>query len=134
MIARLHRLLLLAGMALASINLFTGAPLAAIWLGSRVQGDAGGLTMTAVLVVVVAMAVLCAGLVSALNRMGAAHDRAAGRPAGRRRSPWLKPFNEGAADAQGAGIRALDAVLVAAVVLAVLAFEIWFFFFAGASI
>ena len=31
------RLLLVALMALASVNLFTGAPLFAIWVGSRVQ-------------------------------------------------------------------------------------------------
>ena len=43
------RLLLLALMSLAAVNLFTGAPLFAIWVGSRVQGDSGGLSMTAVL-------------------------------------------------------------------------------------
>jgi hypothetical protein len=131
---RLRRLLLLAGMALAAVNLFTGAPLLAIWLGARVQGDEGGLTMTAVLVVVVTLALLCWALIWVLNRLGAAHDRAVGRPPGRRRAPWLKPFNEAAGGAQGAGLRALDAILVAAVVLAGLAFEVWFFFYAGASI
>ena len=39
-----------AGWRSPSVNLFTGAPLLAIWVGARVQGDAGGLTMTAVLV------------------------------------------------------------------------------------
>ena len=134
MTLRLRRLLLLAGMALASFNLFTGAPLLAIWLGARVQGDAGGLTMTAVLVVIVGMGLLCWALIWALDRMGAAHDRAAGRPEGRRRAPWLKSFNEAARGEHGAGLRALDAVLVAAVVLAGLAFEAWFFFLAGSSI
>ena len=134
MTVRLHRLLLLAGMALAAVNLFTGAPLLAIWIGSRVQGDAGGLTMSAVLVVIVAMALLCSALVWALNRMGAAHDRAIGRVAGRRQTTWLKPFNSGSAGADGPGLRALDMILVGAVVLAGLAFEAWFFFVAGSSI
>jgi hypothetical protein len=132
--AHLKRLLLLALMALASVNLFTGAPLLAIWVGSRVQGDAGGLSMTAVLSVVVVMALVCAALVWALNRMGAAHDALVGRPAERRQTPWMRPFNAGSARAQQTSLRALDKILVGAVVLAGLAFETWFFFFAGSSL
>ena len=132
--ARAKRLLLLAGMALASVNLFTGAPLTAVWVGSRVQGDAGGLTMTAVFVVIVVMAVACWALVWALSRMGAAYDALTGRPTRRRQTPWLKPFNSPTAAPQGQGLQALDAILVGAVVLAVLAFETWFFFFAGSSL
>ena len=66
--------------------------------------------------------------------MGASYDELTGRPAKRRQTTWMKPFNSGAASAQGAGVRALDKILVAAVVLAGLAFEAWFFFFAGSSI
>lgn len=132
--AHLKRLLLLALMALASVNLFTGAPLFAIWVGSRVQGDAGGLSMTAVFSVVVVMALVCAALVSALNRMGAAHDALVGRPAARRQTPWMKPFNSGRAQAEQTSLRTLDKILVGAVVLAGLAFETWFFFLAGSSI
>ena len=128
------RLGLLALMALAALNLFTGAPLIAVWVGSRVQGDAGGLTMTAVATVIAVLALLCWLLVAALGRLGAAHDVLAGRAADRRRAPWLKPFNEGRGRADGASLRALDKVLVAVVVVAGLAFEIWFLFFAGSSI
>jgi hypothetical protein len=128
------RLLLLALMALAAVNLFTGAPLFAIWVGSRVQGDSGGLTMTAVFVVVLVMALVCWALVWALNAMGAKHDELTGRTATRRQSPWMKPFNSASGRSQGVSLRALDKVLVGAVVLAGLAFEAWFFFFAGSSI
>jgi hypothetical protein len=130
----LKRVLLLALMALASVNLFTGAPLFAIWVGSRVQGDSGSLSMMAVLSVVVVMALVCAALVWALNRMGAAHDALIGRPARRRQTTWMKPFNSGPAHAQQTSLRALDRILVGAVVLAGLAFETWFFFFAGSSL
>jgi hypothetical protein len=133
-IAHLKRLLLLALMALASVNLFTGAPLFAVWVGSRVQGDAVGLSMTAVLSVVVVMALVCAALVWALNRMGAAHDALVGRAPERRQTPWMKPFNTGRAQTQAGSLRALDKILVGAVVLAGLAFETWFFFFAGSSL
>jgi len=128
------RLGLLVLMALAALNLFTGAPLIAIWVGSRVQGDAGGLTMTAVATVIAVLAVLCWLLVAALGRLGVAHDALAGRAADRHRSPWLKPFNEAGGRGDGASLRALDKVLVAAVVVAGLSFEIWFLFFAGSSI
>jgi len=128
------RLLLVALMSFAAVNLFTGAPLFAIWVGSRVQGDSGGLSMTAVFVVVLVLALACWALIWALNAMGAKHDELIGRPAGRRQSPWMKPFNDPGGQSQGASLRALDKVLVAAVVLAGLAFEAWFFFFAGSSI
>jgi hypothetical protein len=66
--------------------------------------------------------------------MGAAHDALVGRPAARRQTTWMKPFNSGPAHAQRGGLSALDKVLIGAVVLAALAFEAWFFFFAGSSI
>ena len=128
------RLLLVALMALASLNLFTGAPLFAVWVGAQIQGASGGLSMTAVLSVVVVMALVCSALVWALNRMGAAHDALIGRPAERRQTTWMKPFNSGPARAQQTSLRTLDKVLVGAVVLAGLAFEAWFFFFAGSSL
>jgi hypothetical protein len=128
------RLLLVALMALASLNLFTGAPLFAVWVGAQIQGASGGLSMTAVLSVVVVMALVCSALVWALNRMGAAHDALIGRPVERRQTTWMKPFNSGPARAKQTSLRALDKVLVGAVVLAGLAFEAWFFFFAGSSL
>jgi hypothetical protein len=133
-VSHLKRLLLVALMALAALNLFTGAPIVAVWVGAQVQGDEGGLSMTAVLAVLVVLAVLCAALVAALNRLGAAHDRLAGRHANRRQSPWMRSFNTGRDSADGAGLRALDKVLVGVVVLAGIAFETWFLFFAGSSI
>jgi hypothetical protein len=134
MAAYVKRLLLVALMALASVNLFTGAPLFAIWVGSRVQGESGSLSMTAVLSVVVVMALVCSALVWSLNRMGAAHDALAGRPPERRQTTWMQPFNTRSPRGQRTSLRPLDKILVGAVVLAGLAFEAWFFFFAGSSI
>jgi len=128
------RLTLVALMSLAAVNLFTGAPLFAIWVGSRVQGDSGGLSMTALVAVVVVLALVCWALIWALNAMGAKHDELVGRPADRRQSPWMKPFNDPGGPLQGMSLRALDKILVGAVVVAGLAFETWFFFFAGSSI
>jgi hypothetical protein len=128
------RLALLALMTLAAVNIFTGAPLFAVWVGSRVQGDASALSMTAVLVVVLVLALACWALIWALNAMSAKHDELTGRPAARRQSPWMRAFNSPTGGSEGTSVRALDKILVGAVVLAVLAFETWFFFFAGSSI
>ena len=131
---RAKRVGLLALMALAAVNLFTGAPLVAVWVGAQVQAGAGGLSMTAVLTVVVVLAALSWALIWALNRMGAAHDALVGYTAARRQSPWMRPFNAPSGRAQGTRLRALDKILVGTVVVAGLAFEAWFFFFAGSSI
>ena len=128
------RVLILALMGLAAVNLFTGAPLLAIWVGAQVQGDAGGLSTTAVLTVVVVMALLCSGLVWGLGRMGAAYDALTGRAAARRQTTWMKPFNSGPAHSSSSGLSALDKVLIGAVVLAGLGFEAWFFLLAGSSL
>jgi hypothetical protein len=134
-LTQVKRVLLLGLMSLAAVNLFTGAPLLAVWVGSQLQaGSGGGLSMGALFAVIVVMAVVCSALVWSLNRLGAAHDKLVGRPAARRQTTWMKPFNSGPAHAQTGSLRALDKVLVGAVVLAGLAFEAWFFFFAGSSI
>ncbi len=129
-----RRLGLVALMALAAVNLFTGAPIAAVWAGSQVQSAQGELSMTALLVVLVVLAVLCLALVWALGRLGRAHDALVGRPEARRQTTWLRPFNAPPEKGGGRALSALDKVLVCAVVVAGLAFEAWFFFFAGASI
>jgi len=90
--------------------------------------------MSAVIAVIVVLALLCWGLIWALNRMGAAHDDLIGRRPARRQTAWMKPFNEGTRAAGRTGLRTLDRILVATVVLAALAFEAWFFFLAGSSI
>jgi hypothetical protein len=121
-------------MAIAAANLFTGAPIVAVWAGAQVQGAQGGLSMGAVVVVIVVLALLCLTLVWALGRLGHAHDVLVGRAERRRQTPWMRPFNSPRGQDRGAGLSALDKVLVCAVVVAGLAFEAWFFFFAGASI
>ena len=80
------------------------------------------------------LALACWVLVWALSAMGAKHDELVGRRSSRRQSPWMRAFNAPASGSQEVGLRALDKILVAVVVLAGLAFETWFFFFAGSSL
>src|SRR3954447_18695281 len=64
------RVLLLAAMALVAVNIWTGAPLLALWIGSRIQGDSG-LSMGAVFTVIAVMGATMYGLVRLLGALGA---------------------------------------------------------------
>jgi hypothetical protein len=127
--------ILLAGLtAVLAINLWTGAPLFAIWVGSRVQKGTG-LTMSTVLVVMVVLAATVALLVLALMRVEAAYKAVTGQETHRRTAPWLRSMRDERAEfAERKGLTGFEKGLTAAVVLGVVAFEGWFFFFAGSSI
>src|SRR3954451_25250792 len=80
----------LAGLtAVLAINLWTGAPLFAIWVGSRVQKGTG-LTMSTVLVVMAVLAACVSLLVLALSRVEAAYKTVTGQDTHRRTAPWLR--------------------------------------------
>jgi hypothetical protein len=131
---RLARVGLLILMAFLTFNLIVGAPIFSIWVGSRVQGDSGGVSMTAVLVVVLVLAVLAWLIVRALDWLGRAHDRASGVERKRRQTTWLKAMSGERAGTGVERVRALDIVLVVAVVLALIAFELWLLLFAGSPL
>jgi hypothetical protein len=136
MTARMQRALLLAAMAVVSVNIWTGSPLLALWVGSRLQGTSG-LSMGAVFSVVVVMGVASFALLKLLGALGARHDKLLGLPpAPRRQQPWLRSLSgERVRDQRKRQrISALDVVLVGTVLVAVIAFEVWFFFFSGSSI
>jgi hypothetical protein len=131
------------GTALLSINAWTGVPLLAIWVGSRFEGwvggsaTGGGTTMRALFVLIAVLALLEVALIVALTRLSAAYDELTGRPhAARRTSPWLRSMRGEREEfaRQRQGISAVERVVVFSVVAAALAFEIWFFFFAGSPL
>src|SRR4051794_8928552 len=131
---KLARIGLAALTAILSVNLWTGAPLFAIWVGSRVQNGTG-LTMSAVGVVIGVLAVLVTLLVLALVRVEAAYKALSGEPLQRRTSPWLRSLRDERPElAVRRKLDGFEKALVIAVVLGVAASEIWFYFFAGSSI
>ena len=134
---RLERVGLVAAMAVASVSIWTLAPLLALWVGSRVVGPRG-LSMGAVFTVIAVMFVVCLALVRLLTVLGASYDRVTGRrPQIRRHTPWLRamsgerPHETGG---EGPPLSPLEYVLVGAVLLAYLVFEIWFFFYSSSPI
>ena len=134
---RLERIGLVAASALISINIWTGAPLLAVWVGSRLQAAQDRLSMEALFAVVVVLAGSVLGLAWLLAWVNGRYDRLSGHePGARESSPWLRSLSgERKEDVRRKhGISGIERVVIGAVVLAVLAFEVWFFFFAGSSL
>jgi hypothetical protein len=133
---RLKRVALVAAMGVVTLNIWTGAPLLGLWVGSKVAPDSG-ISMLAVLVIIVVIGVAVWLLMQALGYLQAAHTRASGREVPRRQTTWLRPMSGARTRGKGAvapPLTSFDYVVVGVVILAVAAFEIWFFFFAGSSL
>ena len=126
------RTALLAGMAVATINVWTGSPLLGLWIGSRVQGS-GPPKMGAVFAAFATIAALSILLTRLINAMSARYAELSGLSRERRVLPWMRSMRGERAPAHQR-ISAPDIVIIACVVVAVVAFEVWFFFFAGSSI
>ena len=134
---RFERVVLVAGMAISAMSLWTAAPLLGLWVGSRVA-PSSGISMLAVLAVVATIAAACWTLLRALSWMSFTYDRLTGRSATvRRHAPWLRSMRgerEHGQPGAEAHLTALEYVLVGAVLLAWVAFQIWFFFFSSSPI
>jgi hypothetical protein len=134
---RLERVVLVAGMSVASVSLWTAAPLLGLWVGSRVA-PSSGISMPAMAAVVATIGLVCWLLVRALAWMGRTYDGLTGRSATvRRHTPWLRSMSgerEHGQPGAEAHLTPLEYVLVGAVLLAYLAFELWFFFLSSSPI
>lgn len=137
---RRHRLLarvaLASAMTVVGLNIWTGAPLLALWVGSKAQGDLN-LSMSSVLVVILVLAVLVFVLVRALWWLDLRYGRVIGRKAGTRQPhPWLKSVSGERVPKKRPRepLTPLERILVVIVVLTIGCFEVWFFFFAGSSL
>jgi hypothetical protein len=132
----LKRLGIVIATAMAAINAWTGAPLLAVWVGSQVQSGRV-VSMRGAVTVVVVLAFLEFLLIWALTWLNAKYDKLTGRPlTASQTSPWHRAKRGDRVDdiRSRYGISAPEMVVAACVVAGVLAFEIWFFFFAGSSL
>jgi len=128
------RVVLGALTALLAVNLYTGAPLFAIWVGSRVQNGTQ-LTMGTVAVVIGTLVASVFALVWMLTRVEAAYKVLTNQPTKRRVAPWLRSMRGERDEAEHRRpLTGFEKALVAAVVGAIVAFEVWFFFFSGSPI
>ena len=129
----LKRAAMAGATAFITVNLWTGAPVLALWVGSQVVGQRA-LSMTAVGVVVLVLAVLEIVLALALTWLNNVYDEITGRPRAERRATWLRSMR---AEAEGhvsqrVGITLLERIVMINVYIAVIGFIVWWFVFAGA--
>jgi hypothetical protein len=123
--------------AFLALNIWTGSPLLALWIGSRVQGSASQTSFGAILAIVGCLAIFSIGLYQALKYVMHSYQEATGTlPTVRTHAPWLRSMRGERPEYQAAAasISGIERVIVVSVVLAAAAFEIWFFFFSGSPI
>lgn len=133
---RLEKIGLEAAMVLSVLNIWTGAPLLAIWVGG-LFAESTRVSMTVVFLVMVVLFVTCLALIWALNAASARHDVITGRRQGvKRHVPWLRSMRAERVDyeRERATVTTLDRIVVAMVVVAVIVFEAWFFLAAPSPI
>ena len=134
---RLQRIGLVAAMSVTAVNVWLGAPLAGLWVGSRLAGDSG-ISMAAVAAVVIVALAVGFSLVRVLAVLGVQYERVSGiQRTVHRQLPWLRSMRgERPHDphSPAAALTALDYVLILVVMACMIAFEIWFFFFSSSPI
>jgi hypothetical protein len=129
----LERIALAAASMVVSINVCTGFPLLALWIGSR-AASGNVFSWVGIITAIVSMAVLAGLGVTSLTRLSARYNKVTGRPPPTRQPrPWQLSMSTTRAAPERAR-RATNPVEVIVVLTVVVAFEalvIWFVFFAG---
>src|SRR3954465_15125069 len=90
--ATARRAVVLAATAVVGLNVWTGSPLLALWVGSRVEdaSSSTGPSMTGIFVLVLGMALTPWVLLRLLYRLQDHFFKLLGRPPRRYRSTWLR--------------------------------------------
>lgn len=132
----LRKVALLVPAALLAINVWTGFPLLALWIGSQVQGG-GSLAIGTVFMVVLSFAALVFAAAVGVSWLNLRYDALTGRRPQRSEEFTLAGSASGRAQQEQRrerGVNAIEKAVIASVVAAVLAFEAWFFFLAGSPL
>jgi hypothetical protein len=121
--------------AFVTVNIWTGCPLLALWVGSQAVGHRT-LDMGAVGLVVVVLAVLVFAFAVLLTWLNNYYDELIGRPRTERRATWLRSMRAESERhvSQRVGTTLLERIVVINVYLAVIAFLAWFFLIAGSPL
>jgi hypothetical protein len=130
------RLVLLTLVVACTVNVWTGAPLLALWVGARLDAASGHLTVPGLGAICATLAAAEYMLLRLLQWLSAAYERLTGRPRPRRRPAWLLSLRDstGSAERGEREMNAVDVIVVLSVIVVMLAFEVWFWFFAGSPL
>lgn len=132
-VAFLERVALGAASLVVSINVCTGVPLLALWLGAR-AANGNVLSWIGLITAILSLAALAALSVAALSRLSARYDRVTGRPPPTRQPrPWELSMraDRAAPERTRRHTNPVEAIVVLTVVIAFIALEVWYVFFAG---
>lgn len=125
--------LLIAAMAVGSVLLWLGIPLGWIYLASHIVKSAQPSMGSYLLILVgIGLSVVVVGKVLAVLDRTYGRVVRGGAPTGPRQLPWHRSMR-GERDA-GAPVTVLGVVMMWSVSVALLAFGVWFFAFAGSSL
>jgi hypothetical protein len=122
----------LAGLtALVTVNVWTGCPLLALWLGSRAVGK-GELSMLAVVVALAALGVLEFAMVLVLAWLTDVYDEMIGLQRPEQSATWIRRLcaPESAGLKRSLQITTLEGIVVINVYVAVTTLVGWYLFFA----
>ena len=124
-------ILLVALMALGSVVMWIGVPFGLIYLASKLA-DTPNPSMGPYLVVLLGLPVGMALVGRGLGALNRAHIRLTGAEVDRYRPGWTRSMRGERTVERRGGV--LDRVMVISVVVAGVAFAVWFFGFAGSSL
>jgi hypothetical protein len=118
--------------ALATVNIWTGCPLVALWVGSRAVGTSE-LSMSAVVVVIAVLGVLEFAMTLVLAWLTNAYDELIGLRRPEHPATWTRRLcaPESAGLTRRLGITSLEGIVVINVYVAVLTLVVWYLFFAA---
>jgi hypothetical protein len=124
-----------AGMAGATafitVNIWTGLPVLALWVGSQVAGGRQ-LTMAGVGMVVLVLAAFELAALVGLAWLNNVYDELTGRPRVERRPPWMRSMRDVAEGhiSQRVGITLLERIIIVNVYVVVIGLLVWLVVFA----
>jgi hypothetical protein len=121
-----------AATAFVTANIWTGCPLLAVWVGSQVVGTKE-LSMGAVFVVVIVLAVLVFAMALLLTWLNNIYDEITGRERVERRSAWLRSMRAESERhvSRRVGITALERIVMINVYVAVISLVLWYVLYAA---
>jgi uncharacterized membrane protein len=127
------RLLMAGASAFLSVNLWTGSPLLALWLGSQVSQQET-LSFKPIVVVIAALAVFTVAISLALGWLEAHYRRLVGLPLRESRLTWLRAFNAQREPVLQVPTSAIERIVTVVVYVAVIALIVWLVLFAGSPL
>ncbi len=116
--------------AVVTVNVWTGCPLLALWVGSHAV--ASELSMTAVVVVLIVLGLLELAMVFVLSWLTNVYDEMIGLQRPEQQATWIRRLcaPESAGLNRKLGISSLEGIVVINVYVAVITLLVWYLFFA----